>query len=316
VVPAVAGLKKQGANNGACLAFLISSPETGVDAIALTYSLLDPLITVIRPITALVTAVVAGITENFAGGSKQLNQPSVADRTCMVDGCCDGTDCAPADHAAHHSLVEKLRTGLRYAFTDLMADLAVWFLLGIFLAGIITALVPASLVSGYFGSGLLAYLSMLVVSLPMYVCASMSTPIAAALVMKGMSPGVALVLLLAGPATNMATIAMVGGMLGKRALGVYLGSIALCTLLAAYLTDMTYSALGISAKAAAGVAAGEFIPPWLEWGAALLLAALIGRVLWKKLTKAWLGSRAIETLDAHDKNTIAPCCGDERSGGT
>ena len=132
------------------------------------------------------------------------------------------------EHAAHHNFVEKVRAGIGYAFGDLMADLAGWFMLGIILAGIITALVPESFVSSVFGSGLLAYLSMLAVSLPMYVCASMSTPVAAALVMKGMSPGVALILLLAGPATNMATIAMVGGMLGKRSLGIYLGSIALC----------------------------------------------------------------------------------------
>ncbi|MGO9569060.1 MAG: permease [Desulfomonilaceae bacterium] len=313
-MPAVAGLKKQGANNGACLAFLISSPETGVDAIALTYSLLDPLITVIRPITALVTAVVAGIAENFAGGSEQLNQLSVADRTCMVDGCCDGTDCDPANHAAHHNFVEKMRAGMGYAFKDLMADLAGWFLLGILLAGIITALVPESFVSGVFGSGLLAYLGMLAVSLPMYVCASMSTPVAAALVMKGMSPGVALVLLLAGPATNMATIAMVGGMLGKRALGIYLGSIGLCTLVAAYLTDMVYSALGISARAVAGAAGGEFIPQWLESGAALVLAMLIARVLWKKMIHVRLISRVVERFGVRPKRAVAVCCGEGRPG--
>ncbi len=308
MVPAVAGLKKQGANNGACLAFLISSPETGVDAIALTYSLLGPLITVIRPITALVTAVVAGNAENFAGGPGQLHQPSVADRTCMVDGCCDGTDCDPADHAAHHSIVEKLRAGMRYAFTDLMADLAGWFMLGILLAGMITALVPESFVSGVLGSGLLAYLCMLAVSLPMYVCASMSTPVAAALVMKGMSPGVALFLLLAGPATNMTTIAMVGGMLGKRALGIYLGSIAVCTLIAAYLTDVVFHALGISARAVAGTAAGEFIPQWLEVSAAVVLALLIARVLWKKMTQVRFLSKAIERLGVRSETTTFAAC--------
>jgi uncharacterized membrane protein YraQ (UPF0718 family) len=298
------------------LAFLISTPETGVDSIALTYSLLDPLITVIRPVTAFATAVVAGIVENFVGRASQPGQRAKVDRTCLIDGCCDGTDCAPADHAAHHSLFEKLRAGMRYAFEDLMADLAVWFVLGIFLAGIITALVPESFVSSVFGSGLLAYLGMLAVSLPMYVCASMSTPVAAALVMKGMSPGVALVLLLAGPATNMATVTMVGGTLGKRALGVYLGSIAFCTLAAAYLTDMAYSALGMSARAAAGAAAGDLIPWWLEWGAALVLAALIGRALWKKIIRTKLVSRAVEPLGFHEKTTVSTCCGEGRPGET
>jgi len=316
VVPAVAGLKKQGANNGACLAFLTSTPETGVDSIALTYSLLDPLITVIRPMTAFVTAVVAGIAENFAGRPKQPEQRPMVDRTCLVDGCCDGTDCSPAEHAAHHSFVEKVRAGIGYAFGDLMADLAGWFMLGIILAGIIAALVPESFVSSVFGSGILAYLSMLAVSLPMYVCASMSTPVAAALVMKGMSPGVALILLLAGPATNMATIAMVGGMLGKRSLGIYLGSIALCTLIAAYLTDLLYSALGISAKAAAGAAAGEFIPQWLELAAAIVLALLIARALWQKMIQARLVSRALERIRVHEKASAAACCGEGRPGET
>ena len=95
MVPAVAGLKKQGANNGACLAFLISTPETGVDSIALTYSLLDPLITVIRPMTAFATAMVAGIVDNFAGRPKKPEQRPIVNRTCLVDGCCDGTDCDP-----------------------------------------------------------------------------------------------------------------------------------------------------------------------------------------------------------------------------
>ena len=298
------------------MAFLISTPETGADSIALTYSLLDPLITVIRPVTAFATAMVAGIVENFAGRPKQPEQRPIVDRTCLVDGCCDGTDCNPAEHAAHHNFIEKMRAGMGYAFEDLMADLAGWFLLGILLAGIITALVPESFVSSVFGSGLLAYLSMLAVSLPMYVCATLSTPVAAALVMKGMSPGVALVLLLAGPATNMATIAMVGGMLGKRALGIYLGSIALCTLIAAYLTDMVYSALSLSAKAAAGAAAGEFIPQWLELGAAILLAMLIARVLWKKMSRARFVSRAVERFGVHEKTTVAACCGEGRPGET
>ncbi|MFC1836136.1 permease, partial [Thermodesulfobacteriota bacterium] len=236
-MPAVAGFKKQGANNGSSLAFLISTPESGVDSIALTYSLLDPIMTVIRPVTA----------ENLFGGSYKETREVEPDRSCPVDGCCDGTDCPPEDHANHHTFMEKLTAGFRFAFDDLMADLAVWFMLGILLAGIITALVPDSLISGHLGSGLTAYLAMLLVSLPMYVCASMSTPIAAALVLKGMSPGAALVLLMAGPATNMATLTIVGGLLGKRTLGIYLGSIVLCTLFFAFLTDAIYGTLGVTA---------------------------------------------------------------------
>ena len=211
MVPAVAGLKKQGANNGACLSFLISAPETGVDSIALTYSLLDPIITIIRPIAALITALTAGLLENFTGLSYVNGSQIAPDKTCLVDACCDGIDCDPKTHAQHHSVYEKFKAGMRFAFNELMDDLSEYFLLGILLAGVIAVIVPESAMSGRYGSGLLAYLGMLAVSLPLYVCATLSTPIAAALVMKGMSPGAALVLLLAGPATNMATITMVAG---------------------------------------------------------------------------------------------------------
>ncbi|MFH1114239.1 MAG: SO_0444 family Cu/Zn efflux transporter [Pseudomonadota bacterium] len=282
-MPAVAGLKKQGANNGACLSFLISTPESGVDSIALTYSLLDPIMTVIRPVTAFVTALFAGIAENFTSGSYHASQLTMPDRTCVVDGCCDGIDCDPVKHAHHHSFGEKLRAGVLFATDELLGDLADWFVLGVILAGIISALVPESFITHSLGSGILSYLAMLAVSLPMYVCATMSTPIAAALVVKGLSPGAALVFLVAGPATNVATITMVGGMLGRRTLGIYLVSIVICTLLMAFLTDAAYTAMGISAKAQAGTAAREFIPYWLELAAALVLALLIARVYGKRI---------------------------------
>ncbi len=255
-----------------------------MDSIALTYSLLDPVITVIRPLTAFVTATVAGIAENLFGGSYSRTSEITPDLSCPVDGCCDGIDCDPKEHARHHTFLEKLRAGAMFSFDELMSDLATWFMLGILLAGVISALVPESFISGHFGSGVVAYLGMLVVSLPMYVCATMSTPIAAALVLKGMSPGAALVLLIAGPATNMATLTTVAGILGRRSLAIYLLSIVACTLVFAFLTDAIYSGLGISAQAASALNTGEVLPAWLEMSSAILLAALILRVMWLRVT--------------------------------
>ncbi len=254
-----------------------------MDSIALTYSLLDPIMTLVRPVTAFATAVFAGTAENFTTGSYREIQNTVPDRTCLVDGCCDGIDCDPVEHANHHSFGEKLRAGIRFATDELLEDLATWFLIGVLLAGIISALVPESFITHSVGSGILSYLAMLVVSLPMYVCATMSTPIAAALVVKGLSPGAALVFLVAGPATNVATITMVGGLLGRRTLGIYLVSIVICTLLMAFTTDAVYTALGLSAKAHAGTAGQEFIPYWLELAAAVVLALLVARVYWKRI---------------------------------
>lgn len=313
VVPAVAGLKKQGANNGACLAFLISAPETGADSIALTYSLMDPIMTVMRPIAALVTASCAGLLENFTGRSYGESSGIQPDRTCLVDGCCDGIDCDPETHRNHHTTTEKLVAGLRFAFSELMDDLSIYFVLGILLAGVITVIIPESALTGHFGTGILAYLGMLVVSLPLYVCATLSTPVAAALVLKGMSPGAALVLLLAGPATNMATITMVGGILGRRTLAVYLGSIVVCTLGLAFVTDATYHVLGVTASAVAGASGQELIPAWIHWASTALLASLIVRSLWLTRVAPLMG-RSVRQSPADSCSCSGhSCCGDHHT---
>jgi hypothetical protein len=284
VVPAVASLKRQGANNGASLSFLISTPESGVDSIALTYSLMDPIMTVLRPISAFFTAMTAGLIENFTGGSYGESQEVEPDLSCPIDGCCDGIDCEPEVHSRHHGIGEKLYSGLVFAFDDLMGDLAKWFILGIVLAGAISSLVPPNFLEGGKGSGILAYLMMMIIGLPMYVCATMSTPIAAALVIKGLSPGAALIFLLVGPATNMATISMVWGILGRRTLGVYLASIAGCSLVLAFITDLLYASMGISAGAIAGASASEVFPLWFE----LICSIALGLFLVRIALKNWV----------------------------
>lgn len=201
VLPAGAGLKKQGANNGAVSAFLISTPESGVDSMAITYALLDPLMTLIRPVVAFVTALGAGITENLFGFSR--NQEAITpDLSCPVDGCCDGTQCPPDEHKKHHSFQEKVRAGLNFALNEVWGDLVLLFFLGLVLAGLITALIPEEIIGNLLGGGLSSMLIMLVIGIPLYICATASTPIAAALILKGVSPGAALVFLIAGPATN------------------------------------------------------------------------------------------------------------------
>ncbi len=265
-------LRKQGATKGATTAFLISTPESGVDSIAVTYAMMDPVMTVARPVSAFLTAFAAGITENLFGYRKDA-APVAPDLTCPVDGCCDGLNCDPQVHRNHHRFHEKLRAGLRFAATDLWGDIAPWFFFGLLLAGLITVLIPDDFFSRHLGSGLPAMLLMLAVGIPLYICATASTPIAAALILKGVSPGVALVFLLAGPATNMAAITVLVGTLGKRAVVIYLSAIAVCSVLMGWAVDQAYAAMGISARAAAGQAA-EIIPGWLQWVAALLIVAI------------------------------------------
>ena len=243
-----------------------------MDSIAVTYAMMDPVMTVARPVSAFITAFVAGVAENLFSFRKDA-PPAVPDLSCPVDSCCDGVGCDPKVHRNHHSFNEKLRAGLKFAVTDLWGDMAPWFFLGLLLAGLITVLIPDDIFSRYLGSGLPAMLLMLAVGIPLYICATASTPIAAALILKGVSPGAALVFLLAGPATNMASITVLLGTMGKRATAIYLTSIAVCSVLLGLAVDQVYIALGISAKAVAGQAA-EIFPEWVQWAATLMVIAI------------------------------------------
>ena len=285
VVPAAAGLKRQGANNGATLSFLISTPESGVDSIPITYALMDPVITLIRPVAAFITAIFAGLTENLLGKSGEVTL-SAPQKSCSTsDGFgCNGATVDQTD-PAKISFVAKVASGLKYAFVDLLGDIGKWFIVGILLAGLITYFIPATLFETYLANDFTAMLVMLLVGLPMYVCATSSTPIAAALVLKGLNPGAALVFLLAGPATNIASLSMVSGLLGKRSLFIYLGSIVVCSLGLGLLTDMIYYGIGITAKATAGQAA-EIFPLYMEYFGAAILSLLLAFAILKDFRKS------------------------------
>ena len=307
VLPAAASLKKQGANNGATTAFLISTPESGVDSISISWALLDPIMTIARPISAFISAFAAGCAENFFNPPDKSKQ-ATPDLSCHIDNCCDGINCPPVEHKHHHPLLEKLRIGVKYAATDLWADLAGWFFVGILLAGLISVLVPDAVIARYLGGGLGSMLLMLTFGIPLYICATASTPIAAAFIMKGVSPGTALVFLLVGPATNITSLSVLFGLLGKRATALYLISIAVISVLCGLAVDAVYLSLGISAVAAVGQAA-EILPGWLMTSATLLLLALSIRPLYA-IVQGWFGkgegcgcsSRTCSTGDGHDHN--------------
>ena len=296
--------------------FLVSTPESGVDSVAVTYALLDPLLTIARPLSAMLTAVATGLGLNLVGEphGRQAPPPAAPDLSCPVDGCCDGVDCPPWEHARHHSRWQKIKAGLVYAVSDLWDDLAGWFLLGIILAGLISALVPAELMSRYLGGGLWSMLIMLAVGIPLYVCASASTPIAAALILKGVSPGAALVFLLAGPATNVTSLTMLVGVLGKRGTAIYLAGIALGAVLCGLAVDQVYLALGVNAQAVVG-AAREVVPHWVRWAGAVALLALSVRPLYR-LAARRLGRKAAPAAPAvQGLDSLAPGgCGDSGCG--
>ncbi|MCK5069091.1 MAG: SO_0444 family Cu/Zn efflux transporter [Desulfocapsa sp.] len=286
VLPAATSLKKQGANNGATTAFLISTPESGVDSISITWALLDPIMTIARPVSAFLSAFAAGCAENYFN-PPDATKRATPDLSCPIDNCCDGTDCPPDEHKHHHGLLEKLRIGTTYAATDLWAELAGWFFVGILLSGIINVLVPDAVIARYLGGGLGSMLLMLTFGIPLYICATASTPIAAAFILKGVSPGTALVFLLVGPATNVTSLSVLFGLLGKRATALYLLSIAIISVLCGLAVDAIYFSLGISAVASIGQAS-EILPGWLMTSATLLLLVLSIRPIYT-IILGWFG---------------------------
>lgn len=260
VLPAAAALKKEGANKGATAAFMISTPESGVDSIAISYALLDPILTVARPLAAFLAAAAAGIATNLVEWPQKTAESAFPEDAPRTTGLGRGAG-------------ERVMAGLRYALTDIWADLAPWFFLGLLLAGCVTVLVPADWLGRHLGGGLSAMLLMLVAGIPIYICASASTPIAAALILKGVSPGAALVFLLVGPATNAASLTVLWGILGRRATALYLAVVALSALFFGLAVDGVYAALGWSAQAVAGQAA-EMIPEPVQLGAAVVVVLL------------------------------------------
>jgi uncharacterized membrane protein YraQ (UPF0718 family) len=221
VLPTTLGLRRQGATPGATVAFLVATPETGADSISLTYALTDPIMTVFRPIAGVVTAIAAGIATNLLGVPRP--RATIAASASDPQGSLDGRDTGYShhahgdDHARKHDdvaseasnfresappggvAVDAAKRIIRYGFVDLLDDVAWWLALGIVLSAIVEVAIPADLFQGVWGGGLASMLLMLALSIPLYTCASSSTPMAAALALKGLSPGAVLVSCSPGP---------------------------------------------------------------------------------------------------------------------
>ncbi len=272
VLPTAMSLRKSGASRGATTSFLISTPETGVDSIGITWALTDPLMTVVRPIAALVTALGSGLLVNLLVKTGLASGP-------RVDAEAASSRAHDHSHEHDHPVDESgsvLGRALRYAFGPLLDDLTPWFLFGLALSGLIAVLVPEGFFASELTSGWPAMLGMLVIGVPMYVCATASTPIAAALVAKGLDPGAALIFLLAGPATNLATIAVVRGFLGGRILAAYLISIAAFSLACGALLGPIYGLLGMDASAIMAEATEKGLG-WLDIAGGAVMVGLLLR---------------------------------------
>jgi len=218
VLPVAASLRRQGASRGATTSFLLSTPQTGVDSIAVTYALLGPFIAVLRPLAALLTGVVGGsLVYVFGERNGATAAPSEGAPSCAMDGCCEDED------GHRHTFVDAMR----YGFVTLPRDIGRALLVGVLLSGLIAALVAPDTLRAYLGGGIVPILAAMAIGVPLYVCATASTPIALSLIVAGLSPGAALAFLISGPATNSAALTTLWKVLGRRTTVVYLVTVVL-----------------------------------------------------------------------------------------
>jgi uncharacterized membrane protein YraQ (UPF0718 family) len=291
VVPAAAGLRRQGAGKGATAAFLIATPETGVDSVAVTWGLLDPLMAVIRPLAAVITATATGVLVNLVAGQTRESSHDgspVLDASACASGCCpEGGACASSPGAeiagdpqapSRPNLFVRLGQGLHFAFTELAADLGGLLLLGIVLAGAIAHFLPPGLIEQSLGRGVWPMVLMLAAGIPLYVCATSSTPMVAALALKGLTPGAALVFLLAGPVTNMASLTVLSRLLGRGMLVPFLAAVAGVTLALGLATDWIYGLAGADVTGWVQAGTGEEAG-WWELPSSLVL---LGCIAWAR----------------------------------
>lgn len=223
VIPVAASLRQHGASRGATAAFLLSTPQTGVDSILVTYSMLGPLFAIYRPVAALFSGLLGGLlVRAFGAGDEPEGEQPAANRAQTADPL---------------PLTIRLRKALVYGFVQLPRDIGLPLLAGTLIAGAMSALMPPQYLAGAIGGGLVSILLLMAAGVPVYVCATASVPIAAGFLHLGASPGAALAFLVAGPATNAAAITTIWKIMGKRTALLYLGTVALSAVISGLVLD-------------------------------------------------------------------------------
>jgi uncharacterized membrane protein YraQ (UPF0718 family) len=261
VVPVTIELSRKGASREASLAFLVSTPETGVDSILLTYGLMGPVMAVVRPLAALVTSLVAAM-------SSMLWRAQDGEAAAETPQPPNPSDSPPQERSG------RLARALRYGFRDMVDEIGFWLVVGLFLTGLITALVPEDWIQGVLGTGPRSLVLLLLLGIPLYMCASASTPVGAALLLKGVSPGAALVFLLAGPATNASSLVVIARFFGRKFVAIYLSSVVVTALASGYLFDWLLVRLDWQIVPTLGDTHLEEIS-WLTLACAVFLGALL-----------------------------------------
>jgi uncharacterized membrane protein YraQ (UPF0718 family)/copper chaperone CopZ len=303
VIPTGISFYKSGASKGSSVSFLISTPQTGIDSILVTYSLLGLPFAIIRPIIALITGYFGGILANKFDTDERPNLESVADASCSSDSHCGCETSCESENPKKKSAIYTL---FKYAFVDFLQDISKWLIIGLLLAAVISVLIPDDFFSSYIGNDFLSMLVILVASVPLYICATSSVPVAAILMMKGISPGAALVFLMAGPATNAATITVLHKVLGKKTMWSYLVSIIAGALVFGVLIDNVFPrewfALGALHNHMGAHEGHWMLPKWLQWASSISLVLLILNGYFQKYILQKKKPQTNQTL--HDEKII------------
>jgi len=307
VIPAALGLRRAGASKPATISFLVSTPETGVDSVTISYALLGPFMAVVRPIAAIISAITAGLlvgkSEEVAISQKHNHKHSTEISCCAsesteeVSSCCEpkaaevsccssgdkdaeseGSSCCGTSESTsiNKGFWQEAWAGISYSFNTLFVDVLFWLVIGLVFAALVKTFLPATFLAEY-GSGLPAMLIMLLIGIPMYVCATASTPIGAGLLLAGVSPGTVMVFLMAGPATNISTLGIIGKELGKRALIAYLGGVVSISLLTGFVVDYLVANWNIDVQAQVAHSQ-DMVPPVIAWASLLLLVAVVAKL--------------------------------------
>ncbi len=282
VIPVAASLRRHGASKAATTSFLLSTPQTGVDSIAVTGAILGPVFAVLRPLVALVTGLVGG---GLVRAVTQGEETSAADVPPLA-----------ADRRP------RLRRALHYGFEVLPRDIGRALLVGLLLAALITVLVPPGALARVLGGGIVPILVMIAVGMPLYVCATGSVPLAAGFIHAGVAPGAALAFLIAGPATNAAAVTTLHRVLGRRTLAIYLGTVAASAVAAGLLVNALVPAGRLHLP---GLHVGHEHTEHLGWFSHLSAAVLVAVMAWalrpvrirSRQDPVTEGAEAMERLD-------------------
>jgi hypothetical protein len=267
VIPTGVSFYKNGASKGSSVSFLISTPQTGVDSILVTYSMLGLPFALIRPVIALVTGFFGGIFTNKVEKEEKSNVVDINEVGTFTEGTKEN----------------RFNRMLHYGFVEFLEDIAKWLVIGLLIAALIAVAIPDNFFAGYIRSDFLGMLIILIASIPLYVCATSSVPIAAMLILKGLSPGAALVFLMAGPATNAATMTVIGNVMGRKSLYSYLFSIITGALAFGLLIDYLLPRDFFTRFISHGEHAHHILPHWLQIASTIVFALLLLNIFRRKI---------------------------------